>query len=188
MSPSIGTLFWLVTHNPIKILKAALSSAFYLILCVVLPFLLLSMAQGDPQLRSMLDTARSTVGIDVAGIVNTIMIFGIVLALLVLVVGLTDKWSATNLACGVACILLQLAILLTILGAGDIGSFGVISKTVQAPGPSQPSFVIDMRLVALAVTAIAGAKIIVALAGYLDARRERARRFSPTDLLKRAFG
>jgi len=181
-------LLWFITHNPIKILKAILSSALYLLLYAVLPFLLLSMAQGDPQIRSMLDMARSMVGIDVAGIATTIMILGVVLAIAVLVKGLTDKWSTTNLACEIASILLQLTILLTVLGAGDIGSFGLISKTVQAPGPSQPSFTIDMRFVALAMTAIAGANIILALATYADARRERARRFSPGDLLKRIFG
>lgn len=181
-------MLWLITHNPIKILKAVLSSIFYLLLYVVLPFLLLSVAQGDPQFKSMLDAAESMVGIDVAGIANTVIILGIVLALLVLVGGLTEKWSATNLACGVASILLQLAILLTVLGAGDIGSFGLISRTVQATGPYQPSFTVDMRFVALAMTAIAGANILVALATYLDARRERARRVSPGDLLKRIVG
>lgn len=154
----------------------------YLLFYVVLPFMLLSIGQGNPQIKSMLDMARSMVGIDVVGIASTIMILGVVMGTVVLVKNLTDKWSTTNFVCEAASTLLQLGIWLTILGAGDIGSFGVISRTVQVPGPSQPSFTIDMKFFALALTVIAGVKILLALGTYLDARRTQARRFSSGDL------
>jgi len=88
----------------------------------------------------------------------------------------------------VASTILHLAIVLTILGAGDIGNLGVISRTVQASGPSQPSFTIDMRSAAFALMAIAGVRVILAFAVYLDARKERTRRLSPGDVLRRIGG
>jgi hypothetical protein len=165
--------FWMITHNPIRILKAVLSFVLYALLLVGGPWALIYMAQGNPQVMSMLDTVRSYAGIDVLSIATTTMVLGLFVALTALVKGLTDRWSALNLFCEVGSTLLQLGIVLLVLGAGDIGSLGVISRTLQVPGPSQPSFALDMRFVALAFIAIAGLEIVLAFARFYQARSER---------------
>ena len=175
MASILKTGLWFVTHNPIKILKAVLSFFLYAILLVVLPWALINWAQGNPQISGMLDTVRSTAGIDVISIATTIMILGLLVSVAVLIKGLTDRWSVLNLSCEVASTLLHLTIVLLVLGAGDIGSLGVISRTLQVSGPSQPSFTLDMRFAALAFVAIAGLNIVLAFARFYQARSERKR-------------
>jgi uncharacterized membrane protein YuzA (DUF378 family) len=175
MANLLKTGLWLVTHNPIKMLKAVLSFFLYALLLVVLPWALINWAQGNPQMAGMLDMARSTAGIDVISIATTIMVLGLLLSVAVLLKGLTDKWSALNLSCEVASTLLHLTILLVVLGAGDVASLGVISRTLEVPGPSQPSFALDMRPAAYAFIAIAGLNVILAFAKFYQARSERKR-------------
>jgi len=169
------TGWWLITHNPIRIAKAILVSLLYALLLVVLPWVLINWAQGNPQISAMLSTARSAANIDLISIATTIMVLGLLISVAALIKGLTDKWSALNLSCDVGSTLIELIIVLLVLGAGDIGSLGVISRTLQVPGPSQPSFILDMRFAALSFIVIAGLKIVLALAEFYQARSERKR-------------
>jgi len=173
MGSLLKTGLWFVTHNPIKILKAVLSFILHALLLVVVPWALIYLAQGNPQIMGMLNLVKSSASIDVLSMATTIMILGILVSLAALVKGLTDKWSTINLFCEVASTLLHLGIVLLVLGAGDIGSLGVISRTLQVSGPSQPSFTLDMRSVALALITIAGLNIVLTFARFYQARSER---------------
>jgi len=156
-----------------SLLKAVLSFVLHALLLVVLPWALIYLAQGSPQIMGMLNQVKSSASIDLLSMATTTMILGFLVSLAALVKGLTDRWSTINLFCEVASTLLQLGIVLLVLGAGDIGSFGVISRTLQAPGPSQPSFTLDMRFVALAFTVLAGLNVVLVFARFYQARSER---------------
>ena len=175
LAGKVKTGFWLVTHNPIRILKAVVVFFLYALLLVVLPWVLVNWAQGNSQVSVMLQMVRSAASIDVISIATTIMILGVLISVAVLIKGLTDKWTVLNLSCEVGSTLLELVIVLLILGAGDIGSLGVISRTLQVPGPSQPWFTLDMRFAALAFIVIAGLSVVLAFAKFYEARQERKR-------------
>jgi len=156
-------------------LKALARAAVYLLIYVIPVVILFFVVQSDPDVRSMLDLAKAYAAIDVMSIATTVALLGFIAFLLALISGLTGKWRAVNLASEGITVFVELAIHLTIVGLGDIGSMGYVSRTIAVPGEFHPAIVVDVRAIAWAWVIIAFFKLALAFAEYFEARRERQR-------------
>lgn len=111
--------------------------------------------------------------LDLGGILNALLFFGVALALLSAIKNLTEKWSTTNLAANIASISMWFILSLYMWGAGDPWGFGVVSRTSNIMKGVEASFVLDLRFF---VILLAGISLLNALNVTLVFARARGQR------------
>jgi len=156
-------------------LGAVVFPALIIIFLVAAPNILLRYV--PPQILVL---AKEAVGIDIAGMVLTVTVTGVVLAILSLVKNLAEDWSPVKLLSSVASSVTWLYLFLFLIGVGNPLSLGLVKKDLSPASilGSQVSGVtatatIDLRFFAALFILIALLSIMGAYLRFSSSRKAR---------------
>jgi len=149
-------------------IKGLIFPTFIILGLIVMPRVALTMVPVD--MVSMI-YAMDLVDLDL--ILNALMIFGIILAILSALKNLTEKWTTTNLASGITSAIIWFILSLFLWGAGDLWSFGEISRTLNVMKNVTASFVLNLRFFVLLQAGVSLLGILNIILTYAKARDRR---------------
>ena len=145
-----------------KILKAMLGAAFYIILFIILPRLLLEKVPPD-----ILIPFRP-----IQNILTVLTVLGLILAALYATKTLTPKHKPVNLAASVGLEFAEFYIFLFFIGFGDPTSFGIVEKAIPM-GPERVTLMFDFRIFILLLLVVLAIKVIVTFLKFYHAKNNQ---------------
>lgn len=155
-------------------IKGFIFPALIILGLVVVPRLLLRMMPVE------MVSIESTTGIlDLGRFLDTLLLFGVILAIFSAIKNLSEKWSAVNLVSSISSISTWFILSLYLWGAGDPWCFGMISRISNVMGNVEASYVLDLRFFVFLLT---GASMLNALNVVLAFVRARSQRHSKSEV------
>jgi hypothetical protein len=120
------------------------------------------------------------IGIDVVGLLNTVAVGGVAMAVLVLLRGHLQKVSAAYLVVSSVWKVFWLFVLFFILGAGHPETLGLL-QLGGAGGPATNTVVFDFRFFALLATVVVALMIVRSVLQFQEANKKTAGKEEPSN-------